>query len=404
MSNSIYYVLGTFLNAGIPFLFLPILTRVLSPEEYGALTLYMSIYALSVPIVSIAIPQYAFRLYFDSKKEFERKISNAISTMFVWVAFLFIVLLTISLILVLQGFFSIEDAAVVVVIYLSAILNVFYQIRILLLNAAGKASNFVVNQLLYTSVIFSITIFSLFLIKSGVYSRIIGTLVSDCVFALYALKKIKSDFSIRINFSKYGLFDKEYLLFGFGLVPHLIASVLLSSVDKFIIGYSLTLEDLAGYAIAVQFTSVLMIFTQGVSKEWSRFYLKNRDNNETLKRGLGVMLTIVVLSFIMYWSQSIFFYFFVGDDYMINDSVIILLLIGQVFHCLYMILCVEISYTKKTHVLSSMTLMSLGINVLVSLTFVGTYGVIGVAIGTAAGMAIKFLAVGLFVRRSRKFN
>ncbi|MBY7915592.1 oligosaccharide flippase family protein [Vibrio fluvialis] len=399
MPNSIYYIIGTLFNAAIPFLFLPILTRVLSVEEYGALNLLITIYSLAVPIMSIALPQYVFRVYFDGKKLFKEKVESAVYTVLYWACILFFISLLCVLSLYSFELISKYQAGSILVIFISAVLNIFFQMRIMLFNAEGKARHYIAYQFSYTVVIFFFTLASLFLVNSGSFSRVIGTIFADLVFAIISIRLLRKCFNI--NIFRSNKIDTEFLKFGFGLIPHLIASILLSSADKIIIASKLSMADLASYALSVQFCAILMIYTQGISKEWSRYYLSHRSSVKTLKIAFLLSSSIFIVALVIYSLKDLFFVIFVGEGYVISSAVILILLLSQVFHSIYMIISVEITYQKKTHILSSMTVLSLVVNIIVSMILVGTYKSVGVAIGTMAGMFAKLLAVSLFFNYSK---
>ncbi|WP_221274590.1 oligosaccharide flippase family protein [Thaumasiovibrio subtropicus] len=383
------------------FLFLPILTRVLTADEYGELSLLMTVYALLLPILSIALPQYVFRSFFDSSEEFSSRLQNGLSTVLAWTAVGNILAISVSAAAFLLNFLSMVQASACIVIVVSASLNSLFQIRLLLFNAEGKAKSFVTFQISYSLLLFVITLASLFFLQAGSFSRVLGVLVADIIFAILAFREIKRTFGAKVVFPNSFSNSLDFLKFGGGLVPHLIASVLLSSLDKVIIASKMTMSDLAGYAIAVQFTSVLMIFTQGLSKEWSRYYLANRGGSRVMLRGLTLVGIISGAGVVIYLLKDVFFFIFVGDGFSVNPTVIVFLLIGQIFHSIYMIVSIEITYLKKTHILSSLTLLSLFLNLMVSFALVDSYGTVGVAIGTMTGMAAKLIVVSMFVLYQR---
>jgi O-antigen/teichoic acid export membrane protein len=272
---------------------------------------------------------------------------------------------------------------------------------LLLFNAQGNALNYIVFQFTYTLVIFIVTLLALFWSGIGEFSRVFGIFVADFVFAVIGIRMVFKDLDISFSLPTGTLINFDFLKFGIGLVPHLIASVLLSSVDKVLIASRLSMTDLASYAIAVQFTSILMIYTQGIGKEWSRCYMANRNEGWVVKRGVTFTVSIFVIAAITYATKSVFFLIFVGEGYTVLDNVIIALLIGQICHAVYMIVSVEIIYQRKTHILSTLTVLSLTINIIVSLLLVEQYGVFGVALGTMAGMAAKVTAVSIFTYSAR---
>jgi O-antigen/teichoic acid export membrane protein len=400
MKNNFTYLVGSIIGAGIPFLFLPILTRVLSPEEYGVMNLLFTIYSICVPLVSIGLSSYLHRIYFDNNSLSFNAFFKCIKIFSIWALFLFVVTFFVTNIFT-DLLFS-EYAYIVPLLVVSATFNSVFLIRLELYNAEGKALSFVKYQLLYTSVIFVATLFLLFVFNLAELSRIYGIIFADIVFLIVSILLIYKILDKSIP-NKENI-ESDYLKYGFGLVPHIIASILLSTLDKFIIAKYMSMDDLSTYVIAVQYTSILMIIAQGLSKEWTRFFMSNPYNNTINKKAGYLFLSIATLSIILYLCKDIFYGVFVGGGFTINNEVILLLLASQLFHCFYMILTVQITYDKKTHVLSMMTFISLVINFIVSMLLVKSYGLIGVAIGTLAGMGVKFLLTLYYVLNKRIFG
>ncbi|TWX54030.1 lipopolysaccharide biosynthesis protein [Colwellia hornerae] len=400
MKNNIIYLFGSVVGAGIPFLFLPILTRVLTPEEYGVMNLLFTIYSICVPLVSIGLSNYLHRVYFDNNSLSHSTFLKCIKVFCIWA--LFLCALTFIVVGIFVDSMFNAYAFIVPLLVLSAAFNSVFMIRLSLYNAQDKAICFIKYQLLYTSVIFVTTLFLLFVLNLAELSRIYGIIFADIIFSIVSMVLIYKILDKSLP-NKENV-ESDYLKYGFGLVPHIIASILLSSLDKFIIAKYMSMDDLSTYVIAVQYTSILMIVAQGLSKEWTRFFMSNPYDKTINKKAGNLFLSIATLSIVLYLCKDIFYGLFIGGAFIINNEVVQLLIASQLFHCFYMILTVQISYDKKTHILSMMTLISLVINFIVSMLLVKSYGLIGVGIGTLAGMGVKFFLTLYYVLNKRIFG
>jgi O-antigen/teichoic acid export membrane protein len=73
LGNSVIFIGMTFIQKGMAFLLLPLYTKILSPNEYGIVSLVTSIYAIYILIFSIALDDAVARYYFKYKSDKEKK-------------------------------------------------------------------------------------------------------------------------------------------------------------------------------------------------------------------------------------------------------------------------------------------------------------------------------------------
>ncbi len=399
--NNIIYLFGTLLNAGIPFLFLPILSRLLTPNQYGEMNLFITLYSLAVPLISIGIPGYLYLRYFDEKQLPLQLLKRCFFIVGLWFLFVFLICISVNGILE-ETLSSISENIhfYAPLLLVAALFNAIFTSRLQLFTAMNKPVKFLSFQILYTSILFIITLFLLFKFDMNFDSRIRAIIITDIAFGIISVYLLGKLVKISKNEIK-PQEGKDFLLFGFGILPHLLAAVLLSVVDKLVISYYMSMENLAVYAIAVQYTSILMIFMQGVSKEWNRTFLLNPYAKEINRKAIKYILAIISVGIILFLSKDMFYLLFVGENLRKGFDIVNILLLSQLFHCLYMLAAVQITYNKKTHVLSSLTVLSLILNIIFSLYWVEEHGLVGVAYATLLGMFSKFFLVSLYVFKLR---
>src|SRR5690554_888477 len=68
------YLGSSVINKAIPFLLLPILTKYLTPEEYGILAIYQVMISFVMPLIGMNMQNNITRNFFSKSKEFVAQI------------------------------------------------------------------------------------------------------------------------------------------------------------------------------------------------------------------------------------------------------------------------------------------------------------------------------------------
>src|SRR5690606_18660157 len=68
------YLGSSVINKAIPFLLLPILTKYLTPEEYGVLAIYQVMISFVMPLIGMNMQNNITRNFFSRSKEFVAQI------------------------------------------------------------------------------------------------------------------------------------------------------------------------------------------------------------------------------------------------------------------------------------------------------------------------------------------
>ncbi len=381
---------------------MPILTRHLSASAYGSMNLLVTLYALAIPIISINLASYIYRVFFENGTISRELFKTCLGVVVRWALIIGTIAFMTTIFLSLTFDFPMKYAFTSIAIVFSAFSHLVYLTFLNMLSAANKPYSFVKLQLLYTITIFSVSLLFIIPLNFGYLGRLYGLLFTDFLFAIvvsFILGKYLSDGSERKSKTE---IKRDFLVYGFGFLPHAISAILLSSVDKLVIATKINLEQLGYYAVALQFTSILMIFTQGISKEWSRSFLAAPYRQGIYLTGSIYISSILLLALLLYYSQGLFYSVFVGDGFGVQPSLIAVLIVSYCFHSIYILLSVQLNLSKKTYLLSGFTVASVLINIGVSLVLVESMGLLGVAVGTAMGMLCKLIFASIYVIVARK--
>ena len=68
LKSSAIYTFSSVVNSAIPFLFLPILTRILTPSEYGIIAMFQISVSIVFPLVGLNLEGAIARKYYDGEK------------------------------------------------------------------------------------------------------------------------------------------------------------------------------------------------------------------------------------------------------------------------------------------------------------------------------------------------
>ena len=213
------------------------------------------------------------------------------------------------------------------------------------------------------SLIFVIVMFK------GVEGRIEAMIITAFMFStisLYLLYKDKLVVLKSWNLS----YIKEALAFGVPLIPHIVGAFLLISIDRFFINKELGLEKTGIFMIAVQFSLVLSVFFDSINKAYVPWLFERLKKDDEAERKQIVRMTylyfilVFVLAGLAFVIGPYFVVLIAGDNYKESGEIIGWLCLGQCIRGLYLMVTNYIFYSKKTSILSFITITTGTFNII----------------------------------------
>ena len=395
LSGSAVYLFSNMLAAAIPFALLPILTRYLSPAEYGQVAIFQTLLAGLGAFVGLSGQGAAGVKYYDnhfSKQELKYFIGNCFLILAATISLVLLAALIfrhpLSNWLALETNWLLLSVGVSGATFIAALRMGQWQVRKQAKNyGAFQVSQSLINMLL------SLLVVVYFL--QGAAGRIWVLGVVPMAFAVVALFLLYKDdllgFAWRPNYLR------EILAFGVPLIPHSAGLFLLSSVDRFVINDKLGLAQVGIYMVAVQLTAAMGLVFDAINNAYVPWLFERLKRNQIEEKKQIVrwtyayciaLLGVAALAFIIGPSMLILV---AGEKYSAAADVIGWLALGQAFHGMYLMVTNYIFYSKRTGLLSFSTITSGLINVGLLVVLISSMGLKGAAIAFAISMAIKFL-------------
>ena len=394
-SGSAVYLFSNILAAAIPFALLPILTRYLTPAEYGQVAIYLTLLAGLGAFVGLSVQGAASVKYYDahlSKSELRYFIGSCFLLLAVTTALvLFIVIIFRN---ALSEWLAIEIQWLLLSVFVSSA-TFITSIRMGQWQVRKQSRNYGVFQVSQSLINMLLSLLVVVYFLQGATGRIWIISVIPMTFAIIALFLLYKDGLLAFAWRPNDV--REILAFGVPLIPHSAGLFLLNSVDRFVINDKLGLAQVGIYMVAAQLTAVMGLIFDAINNAYVPWLFERLKRNEIEEKKQIVqwtyayciaLLCVVALAFVIGPPLLILT---AGEKYSAAADVSGWLALGQAFNGMYLMVTNYIFYSKRTGLLSLSTITAGLINVGLLIVLISFIGLKGAAIAFAISMGIKFL-------------
>ncbi len=379
---SFWFLICSLFQKGIAFITIPLFTRLLSPDEYGMYSIYLS----WENIVSIfATLNLSYQVFNNGMVKYPENKDKYTSSM----VGLTMISSLICLILLLVFNKPVYNISGLNYIYILLMLSDILLVGITSLLMVRERYEFkykLIVCLTFLSIILNPILGILFVLnfKNKVLARVISVVIVNFIFGLISL------FIILRRNSK--LVDKDHwkyaLKLDLPLIPHYLAMILLSSSDRIMIGKICGNSYTAFYSIAYNAAMIMTILINSINSSfnpWIYKKLKDKDYKSIEKYSNYLLLLIGVVSIIpMFFSPEIIK--ILGDSEYYEASYIMSIISASVFitYLYSLFINVELFYEKSKYVTYG-SVMATIINIVLNLIFIDKYGYMAAGYTTLFG-------------------
>jgi O-antigen/teichoic acid export membrane protein len=399
---SLYTFVG-FLNAGIGFLILPILTHYLSPTDYGIISLMNTYVQILMPVVGLSTASLISVEYYNKKLQ-----PNQFSQLFSSVRAIPLLVVVPFSLLFLLGYK-----------WLPALMELplkaywlLLPLTLFVLYADNFKSFLVISKRTW---LFSITtlgkIFleiplSLLLI---IYAhkqwdgRIYGWLVTVVVFTLISVYYYK----------RWNLLDlvikKKYvwqaIAFGAPLILHQIGKFVINQADRLFLAKMVSVEEMGIYSVGYQVGMVLLIVSAAFTNFFSPFLYEhlNKGTEEDKLKIVRVSYLFIIGMFIILFILTIltpsFFAHFISNRFAGAAQYVFWIGLSYCFWGVYLVFSGYIFYLRKSRVLGYISIINVAVNLCCNYFFILWFGAIGAAYATCLSFFLVCVIIGFISQK-----
>jgi len=393
--NTFIYTLLQIFNKGIPLLLLPILTRYLTPEDYGMIATFSTFVGGIAIFVGLSMSGAVGVSFFHlERSELKLYIGNVFNILLLSAFF-------ITLIIIIFEPYILEKLQLPKIWIYVAIIVAFMQmltaINLTLWRSEQKAKPFAFYEISQTLFNIVLSLFFIIILDYGWEGRILGSSLAMIFFGILSMVFLyKRDYLI-FNYSLNDI--KSALHFGIPLIPHQMALWMRSGVDILFITSIVGVSATGLYTVGFQFGIVIGIFANAFNNAFSPYlYEKLKNITQKGKQDLvkftyiyfvGILVFAMLLSTLFVWLIDVF----LPNKFHGASEYVYLISFAYAFHGMYLMVVNYIFYAKKNHFLSMITLFTSIFHVMVSYVLIYYIGAIGAAYASILSFILTFILV-----------
>ena len=400
INASFWYVFSTFLTKGIGIIITPIITRLLTVEDFGIYNTYRATLTLLLTLTTLNILSSVSIARFDfSEQKYDEYISS--------ITFLSSLSTTIIYFFALIFKNQMQD-----ILGLPFNLITFMYFNILFSNAFSilqykHRSQLRYREFVFLSILVGILspILSIIIIMFQETDKYIGYIVGTQL----PLMIIGVWIFVRIFKLGKTFYDKVYwkysLHISIPMIPHVVASLLLNQIDRVFINSISGAKAVGIYSLAYSYATILGTLWTSLNQAWSPwFFGKLKEKNyQEIKSAVKIYTHIFSMLFLgMAAIGPEALVIFGTSEYKTGVWVILPILLGLYFQFAYSLYVNIEIYFKKTKYISLGTSIAAMFNILANFILIPLFGFIGAGYTTLLGYLLLLVFHYMFSKKTIK--
>lgn len=386
LENFIFYGGISMLQKALPFITLPIITKLLpKSSDYGISDMFNLIISFGSAVAILGMYDAIFREYFEKKEDENYKkmitstgLGTVLISSLIISSIVFLFNEQISMYLFSEKIYKNLVILSAIGIYISSINTIVISPT----RMKNQRKVFFITGILFPIIGFMITYLC---IKIGyTYEALIyGTIAMNAISLITFYILNKKEFSLK-KFDK--KIAKELLKIGIPLVPTFLIYWIFNSMDRVMINKMLGAEELGIYSVGAKVSSVSQLIYTAFAGGWSYFAFSTMKDKEQVKTNSKIFEYLGVVSFIVFiiaqpFISPVFDTFFKGS-YIRGKEVFSFLFLSPLILMLFQTVGNQVIVVKKSYLSTLALLIGAVLNILLNYILIESYGIEGAAFST----------------------
>ncbi len=392
--TALVYVAANGISAGLPFLMMPVLTRVMSPAEYGLAAMFSVMVAIFSAVTGVNTYGAAGMRYFDrNTQDFPRFVAGCLVILAASTAAVLAAVLLLAPWLTRWTQLPLLWLAVAVVVSAAQFV---LQLQLTIWQSASQPWRYAALKAAQAVLDAVASLGLVLVLRAGWEGRAGGIALANVLVALASLALLVASRWVRFPTAREDL--RSALRFGTPLVPHIASGMVLAMFDRFLIGNTLGMAGVGVYMVAVQVGMAMGLVTDAVNRAfapWLVSSIKQRDDARDLRivrftYGYFVVLLLTAAGVAAFAAPLLDL--LTGSGYAEAAPAIPYIALGYAFGGMYYMVTNYVFYAGRTGALATVTFVSGAVNVVAALILVRSNGLVGAAQAAVIGKAVLFAA------------
>jgi O-antigen/teichoic acid export membrane protein len=397
--HSAIYGLGGIVSRVLAVFLLPLYTRYLDTEDFGAVGIVVALSAVLVTVLRLGISSAFFRFYFDSKDPARRRLVVRTSFWFTMASATLGLLAGVLAAAPIADVLGLEDENLVRAGFVGIWAQMNYEQLTALFRAEERSTAYVLASLANIAVTVAATVVLVVALEQGALGVIVGSFTGTLTVYLALLAVHREQ--LGLQFSRPLL--REMNRFGIPLVPAALALIAINFSDRFFLVHLADLDEVGLYELGVRVASAMVLLLTAFRMAWPAFAYSIEDDEEA-KRTYAFVLTYLVvaaswlalaLGLLAPWLVRLL----ATPEFYEGADVVAPLAFGGMVYAAYVVMAIGVGRAKRTQFNWAITGVAAVVNVLLNLLLIPPYGMIGAAAATVAAYVTMFLGMTWYAQR-----
>jgi O-antigen/teichoic acid export membrane protein len=397
--QSLFYAVANSIEALVPFLLAPILTRTLDPAAYGIWVLFITYATFLRPIVGLTT-QDAIRMHFY---DFDQKQLDQFThtVLFVMVAMAVIASAVTLLFKDALASAAMFPANWLVSVVVAAFLYEVFYMALALQQFHHRRKAFLMTQVVQA--VLSIILISAFLLGGWDWRGVVlGRMLGMAAATLISLRTLGYGASLFLRVPTPS-FYRKIATFGVVYWPSGMVIMAVAMTDKVVAARYIGLEASAMYGVAALFASAYWMVNYSFVMAWNPWLFRKLKAAPT--EGLREVVSVSLLYFVLASIAAVGFYFIsllvapilLGEAFQRAIPLLKYIMLAIVLQGFFIHNLKFLHYDKSIRTMSVLSALTIGLNLWLSIAWAPAMGVAGIMLATALSFGVTFLISGIIV-------
>lgn len=394
IKNSFTYLIPTVVENILPFLTLPIFTRILMPKDYGILALAQIYAILACGLMNVGLLGIYDRSFFQYRND-RVKSGKLFFSIVLFVLFNYALLIAITFFF--QGILAqwvIQSSAfggILLVTFCAEGAITIRQYYLFFFRNSEDAKKYVQYYIASSVLTFLFSFYFVVFARTGIIGIVYGRLLSN----ILVLVMLHFNLMRKLPFQ----FDKEILLsslkLSWPLTPTIFSGVIAKHLDKYMLGILATIGGVGIYSMGQRVSYALFLCMTSLQNVFQpQTYKRMFEMKEEASRSVGeylmpflyicIFIGVLMISVV---EEAIWVMMTPAYYGAIDIAIILIMYYGLLFWG--KVNSMQMLFAKRTGVISLLTYSNIMINAAVSIPLIIKWGVVGAAWGTLIGGVIS---------------
>lgn len=407
LKNSFVYLIGQGISSVISFILLPIYTHLLTPNEFGIASLFITTIFLGITFFSFGLNTGYMIKYFKVDNTEKKKLFSIVAVLFLLV--LPIIIMSSPFTPVFKNVFGFNfNLFHLFVLGLSIFAGLYYQFFVALLKVQQKAVVFVFFNIGYALLLGCFNLLLIIVFRQKYLSFLYSMFLVNVIFALVGVVYYR-DFFIKLKIQKEGTSARELLRISWPIIPSQISSSVLSSADRYVLNALVGPNPVGLYSVGSRFFSfiesfLLYPFFNSYNPVAYELFVKDREAFKELQKKYLIYFSSIMALFFLFTSIFFedFFKLVFDERYWPAYSTIGLLALAQFFQGLSFLFNAVQTMFEKLYYSMYLIMSAALLNIILNFILIPKFSFLGSALATM--ISYCFICIGSYVINQKIFR